>query len=119
MAGLSFLSALNLSENHLAGSIPRGGQFDTFDYSTFLGNLDLCGLPLTKRCNNDELPTQKVDDDNDWLTDWKIILIGYGIGLACGLSTGYIILTTGKPWLFVKFIERVQQSLIRSYLLNT
>ena len=112
LTSLAYLSALNLSENHLSGTIPRGTQFDTFGNDSFLGNLGLSRVPLTKKNRDDELPTPEVDDDDDWF-DWKMILIGYGSGLVVGLSTGYIMFTTGKPWRFVKFVEKAQQKLIR------
>ncbi|KAJ7295857.1 hypothetical protein O6H91_Y158800 [Diphasiastrum complanatum] len=43
---LSFLSKLNLSYNFLAGEIPNSGQLSTFNKMSFLGNDQLCGLPL-------------------------------------------------------------------------
>lgn len=78
--------------DHLSGAIPQGRQLNTFNNDSFLGNLALCGVPLRKKCRDDELPTRKVADDVDdnWV-DWKIILIGYGGGLACGLSTVFIL----------------------------
>lgn len=35
---------------------------------SFLGNLALCGVPLTKKCRDDELPTREADEDVD--DDW-------------------------------------------------
>ncbi|GLT39430.1 hypothetical protein SLA2020_136220 [Shorea laevis] len=49
---LNFLEVLNLSHNHLIGPILRGQQFDTFDNSSFNGNSGLCGLPLSRKCDN-------------------------------------------------------------------
>ncbi|KAK9017788.1 hypothetical protein V6N11_000791 [Hibiscus sabdariffa] len=49
---LTFLAVLNLSRNDLVGTIPHGNQFDTFDNDSYSGNLGLCGLPLSKQCNN-------------------------------------------------------------------
>ena len=115
LTGLTFLSTLNLSENHLSGPIPHGGQFDTFSNDSFLGNLDLCGGPLTKQCKDDELPAEEVDTVGVGWFDWQMILIGYGSGLVCGLSTGYLVFTTFKPLRFVIFIERVQQKLVDRY----
>ncbi|XP_063947321.1 receptor-like protein 9DC3 [Daucus carota subsp. sativus] len=118
---LKSLRLLNLSDNKLTGhipsllgSIPQGRQLDTMSNDSYLGNLALCGFPLTKKCRYDELPKPEVDDDNDddWF-DWKMMLMGYGSGLAGGLSMGYIVFTTGKPWRFVMFVEKAQQRLIR------
>jgi len=52
LASLNFLSTLNLSYNKLAGRIPNSYQFSTFSNSSFLGNNDLCGPPLSKQCPN-------------------------------------------------------------------
>ena len=117
LTSLTFLSTLNLSENHLSGEFPRGKQLNTFGKDSFLGNSALCGVPLTKKCRDDGVPTPVITDDEeeDWF-DPKTILIGYAGGLVCGLSTGYIVFTTLKPIRFVIFIERAQQKLIRRYL---
>ncbi|KAL1347624.1 hypothetical protein AAHE18_07G020200 [Arachis hypogaea] len=55
---LSLSAFLNLSNNHLEGSIPRGGQFDTFSNNSYEENLGLSGLPLSVQCNND-VPQQQ------------------------------------------------------------
>ncbi|TYH46681.1 hypothetical protein ES332_D11G355200v1 [Gossypium tomentosum] len=76
-----------------------------------MGNLDLCGLPLSKNCGTDEeTPTIfDRDDDGDEL-NWKFsILMGYGCGLVLGMSMAYIVFTTGKPWWLIRIVERVQQ----------
>jgi EIX receptor 1/2 len=51
---LSLLSYLNLSSNNLSGRIPLGTQLQSFSVSAYEGNRDLCGLPLPKKCLEDE-----------------------------------------------------------------
>ncbi|KAK5786885.1 hypothetical protein PVK06_041533 [Gossypium arboreum] len=112
LKNLGFLEVLNLSQNKLKGPIPQGKQFDTFTNDSYMENLDLCGLPLSKSCDTDEETPAKFDrddDDSDEL-NWKFsILMGYGCGLVLGMSMGYIVFTTGKPWWLIQIVERVRQ----------
>ncbi|MBA0637589.1 hypothetical protein Godav_025086, partial [Gossypium davidsonii] len=84
LTNIEFLEVLNLSQNNLKGPTPQGKQFDTFTNNSYIGNLGLCGLPLSKSCNhNDEDTSDKFDrhddDDNDDELNWKFsILIGCG-----------------------------------------
>ncbi|KAL1826063.1 hypothetical protein ACET3Z_012841 [Daucus carota] len=123
---LTFLGRFNLSNNNLSGEIPTNGNLNTnFDNSSYLGNSDLCGLPLTKRCtppissppvvDNDQEVGNDDEHDAGNQFDFEVVLMGYGIGLVCGLSTGYIFLTVGKPWWFFKYIVRLQLNLMKRY----
>ncbi|WOG87281.1 hypothetical protein DCAR_0206504 [Daucus carota subsp. sativus] len=47
------LSRLNLSCNQLSGHIPQGYQFNTFENDSYVGNLGLCGNPLSRECEHD------------------------------------------------------------------
>uniref|UniRef100_M1BJ57 Uncharacterized protein n=1 Tax=Solanum tuberosum TaxID=4113 RepID=M1BJ57_SOLTU len=51
---MNFLAFLNVSQNHLVGPIPHGLQFNTFENDSYGGNLDLCGLPLSKQCGTSD-----------------------------------------------------------------
>ncbi|XVE53129.1 hypothetical protein DITRI_Ditri02bG0179600 [Diplodiscus trichospermus] len=111
LTNLTFLAVLNVSKNDLAGQIPYGNQFDTFDVDSYGGNLGLCGLPLSKQCVNQEGPNPpaskfKEDEGSRIAFIWKLVMMGYGCGLVLGLSTGYIVFTTGRPWWFVRMVER-------------
>lgn len=50
LANLGYLEVLNLSYNYLSGRIPAERQFVTFSDSSFLGNANLCGPPLSRIC---------------------------------------------------------------------
>ncbi|KAL7194629.1 hypothetical protein ACSBR1_034957 [Camellia fascicularis] len=50
LSNLNFLSHLDLSDNNLSGRIPLSTQLQSLDNSTFVGNPELCGAPLTKVC---------------------------------------------------------------------
>ncbi|TYI38405.1 hypothetical protein ES332_A02G024900v1 [Gossypium tomentosum] len=101
---LTFLEALNLSYNPLEGIIPQGNQFSTFSNDSYRGNPKLCGLPLSKKCNEVGLlvPAAPGEEKQSWLyamSTWKIILIGYGSGLVVGLCIGYTVLNElGNKW---------------------
>ena len=111
LTSLTSLSVFNLSCNQLAGLIPQGKQFNTFENNSYIGNLGLCGLPLSKKCSNDEQPKsnptifQEDEDTWSWF-DWKIIMMCYGSGLVIGFSMGYIVFSIRKPWWFVSLVER-------------
>ncbi|XP_044511250.1 receptor like protein 26-like [Mangifera indica] len=105
---LTFLSVLNLSYNHLVGCIPQGNQFDTFQNDSYIGNLGLCGSPLSNKCDNDKAPPMIDEEESNassWF-DWKIALMGCGFGFVIGISIAYIVFSTRKPQFFVRLIER-------------
>ncbi|XP_039041239.1 receptor-like protein 34 [Hibiscus syriacus] len=105
MTKLTFLSVLNLSKNNFVGPIPHGNQFGTFENDSYIGNLGLCGLPLSKQCNNHgeaEPPAQSVVEEEDsQVPFWQVEMMGYGSGVVLGMSLGYIVFTTGKPWCLI------------------
>ncbi|KAL1118733.1 hypothetical protein V6Z11_D01G055700, partial [Gossypium hirsutum] len=90
LTNLTFLQVLRFWNNNLVGPIPHGKQFDTFENDSYRGNLGLCGFPLSKECNNDEIaePAQDEEDNgngngngNGIAFIWKVAMMGYGSGM--------------------------------------
>ncbi|TYI67523.1 hypothetical protein E1A91_D08G023800v1 [Gossypium mustelinum] len=111
MTKLTFLEVLDLSNNNFIGQIPHGNQFDTFDNDSYSGNLGLCGLPLSKQCvdhGNAELslPLVVEHEGSEIPFFWQVVMMGYESGVVLGLSLGYIVFTTERPWWFVRKVDR-------------
>nr|XP_034926647.1 receptor-like protein 43 [Populus alba] len=113
LGGLTFLAILNLSHNQLEGPIPSGEQFNTFDASSFEGNMGLCGSQVLKKCYGDEAPSllpSSFDEGDDSTLfgegfGWKAVTMGYGCGFVFGVATGYIVFRTKKPSWFFRIVE--------------
>ncbi|GJR40313.1 leucine-rich repeat-containing protein [Tanacetum coccineum] len=83
LAGIKGLAVLDLSQNHLVGRIPEGTQFNTFDESSFAGNLGLCGFPLPKKCSERTHKPQLEEHENHGEKNgftWEVVTLGYGCG---------------------------------------
>jgi hypothetical protein len=61
---LHFLSAFNISNNDLEGPIPSGGQFSTFQNTSFNGNPKLCGPMFTHKCVSASIPPSSREHRN-------------------------------------------------------
>ncbi|CAN1134265.1 Receptor-like protein 7 [Linum perenne] len=89
---LTFLSAMNLSYNDLDGRIPRGSQFETFENTSFEGNPDLCGIPLTKSClDSNASSTPEESESGKQIIDWEFIIPGIGFGAGAALALAPLI----------------------------
>ncbi|KAJ4729445.1 LRR receptor-like kinase family protein [Melia azedarach] len=83
------LAHLNLSYNNLSGEIPSKNQFQTLtDPSIYEGNPELCGPPLSKKCNKDgdERKRDDYDDGSEMLPIYISVLLGFLVGFwgVCG-----------------------------------
>ena len=54
MTNMPLLEFFNVSFNNLSGEILHGHQLKTFDNSSYIGNPQLCGFPLSKICTSNE-----------------------------------------------------------------
>ncbi|KAI3931504.1 hypothetical protein MKW92_048813 [Papaver armeniacum] len=104
LAGLSSLSVLNLSFNKLVGEIPSGSQFQTFDSSSFQGNIGLCGFPLSEDCNKTvhSPPNAKdgnasgCEDEFDWVL-FVVTFLGFVVGAGMVIGPQYF-WKKGRQW---------------------
>ncbi|KAK1439731.1 hypothetical protein QVD17_05551 [Tagetes erecta] len=122
---LNFLSILNVSFNHLHGSIPQGKQFNTFDNNSYMGNLGLCGKPLSQECQASTTPTTLVPSTNNEyesllpceIIDWIIIFLGVGSGLVVGVVLRNLLSARYNDW-FIESLGMREDKWIRPLRLN-
>ncbi|KAK7381198.1 hypothetical protein VNO78_33728 [Psophocarpus tetragonolobus] len=90
-SNLNFLSYMNLSFNNLSGEIPASTQLQSFDASTYVGNVGLCGPPLTNRCSDDlDPPIGRVDKNStNEYEDEFISIDQFYISLGLGFCVGF------------------------------
>ncbi|XP_062078843.1 receptor-like protein 35 [Humulus lupulus] len=95
LAALTFLECLNLSNNQLTGPIPQGTQISTLPNSSFYGNEELCGFPLSKECDSSDESPSTLEHESEFESGfgWKAVLVGYGCGFLGGLLGGYFFIS--------------------------
>ncbi|XP_074338041.1 receptor-like protein 7 [Apium graveolens] len=108
LIGLYSLALLNLSYNKLRGHIPEGFQFNTFEIDSYVGNLGLCGKPLSKKCGHDNVTQEEDEEEEDDYFfggfTWEAVVIGYGCGVVPAFIAGYLMLLARKPKWFAGII---------------
>lgn len=104
LSQLGLLGILNLSYNNLSGEIPNTPRLQSFDFSSYMGNPELCGTPLSITCpgkqtDNEHDETEK-DDESDFMH-------GVYISMAMGFIVGFwgvcCSLIWKKSWRFAYF----------------
>ncbi|KAK7380449.1 hypothetical protein VNO78_32960 [Psophocarpus tetragonolobus] len=118
IAQIDGLGKLDLSHNSLSGRIPSGRHFETYDASSFEGNIDLCGEEVNKTCPGDEdetrvfqpeQPAVQRDDHVFYEALYMSLGIGYFTGFWCLL--GSILLW--RPWrnAYMRFLNRLTEKI--------
>ncbi|TKW13571.1 hypothetical protein SEVIR_5G110600v4 [Setaria viridis] len=95
LTSLDFLSILNLSYNKLEGRIPDSPHFLTFSNLSFLGNIGLCGLQVSKACNN--MTPDIVLHQSEKLPIDIVLFLFAGLGFGVGFAIA-VVLTWGISW---------------------
>ncbi|XP_004496493.1 receptor-like protein EIX2 isoform X2 [Cicer arietinum] len=80
LAHIDRLPCLDLSNNHLYGKIPTGTQLQSFNASSFEGNLNLCGEPLDTKCQGEESQNPQPYAGDDDSIFWEALYMSMGIG---------------------------------------
>jgi len=101
IALMSFLEVINLSYNHLSGQIPQASQFLTFPNTSFLGNVRLCGKPLTRLCETNHAPSAAATPGSSKELNWEFLSVEVGVvsGLAIVAAT-MLLRGNGRSWVY-------------------
>ncbi|XP_060200137.1 receptor-like protein EIX1 [Lycium barbarum] len=131
MISLTSLSHLNLSHNNLSGRIPTGNQFQTFnDPSVYIGNPDLCGVPLPNKCKDEEPAGHFYPGDNNNNNNNKQVhgrdfgemgfFISIGIGFVVGFWGVCATLIIKKSWRYAyfQFVDDIGSKLFVIYFVH-
>ncbi|GJZ24771.1 leucine-rich repeat receptor-like protein kinase TDR [Tanacetum coccineum] len=101
------LKFLNLSYNDLSGVIPTESTFKAMDSSSFIGNPNLCGAPLTTPCNHGNGISKGIDlgSRRKHKVAWVLVLCAIVVVLS-GLLFGifyYRRQNVNRHWKLVSF----------------
>ncbi|KAF7046375.1 hypothetical protein CFC21_055405 [Triticum aestivum] len=116
---LTSLCYMNLSYNTLTGKIPTGNQFHTFDASDYIGNIGLCGYPLTNNCTGNSSSGPTHADHGDGSDDISFYL-GLAVGYILGLWVVFCVILFKKRWrsAYFIFVEGLQEKIYVAVVLR-
>lgn len=114
------LDMLDMSNNNLSGKIPTSTPLQSFNATAYMGNPELCGAPLPRKCPGEE-PTISTDtevsteqDDQD-----RIVTQGFYLSIGLGFVVGFwgvfgtSLLKKNQRNSYIKFLN--YQELIGNY----
>ncbi|KHN24874.1 Phytosulfokine receptor 1 [Glycine soja] len=113
LSEIDFLGKLDLSHNSLSGRIPSGRHFETFEASSFEGNIDLCGEQLNKTCPGDGDQTTEEHQETAVKGDDSVFYEGLYMSLGIGYFTGFWgllgPLLLWRPWriVYIRILNRL------------
>ncbi|KAL2577543.1 hypothetical protein AAZV13_16G141500 [Glycine max] len=113
LSEIDYLQKLDLSHNSLSGRIPSGRHFETFEASSFEGNIDLCGEQLNKTCPGDGDQTTEEHQEPPVKGDDSVFYEGLYMSLGIGYFTGFWgllgPLLLWRPWriAYMRFLNRL------------
>ncbi|KAL2967082.1 hypothetical protein AAZX31_16G155400 [Glycine max] len=113
LSEIDYLQKLDLSHNSLSGRIPSGRHFETFEASSFEGNIDLCGEQLNKTCPGDGDQTTAEHQEPAVKGDDSVFYEGLYMSLGIGYVTGFWgllgPLLLWRPWriAYIRFLNRL------------
>ncbi|POO00643.1 LRR domain containing protein [Trema orientale] len=102
------LNFLDLSSNKLSGKIPTGTQLQSFNSSTYMGNPELCGPPLERKCPGEESTTSTETKDEDGLIS-RGFYVSMGLGFVVGFwgLCGTLVFIKSWRYAYFKFLNSV------------
>ncbi|WVZ14764.1 hypothetical protein V8G54_012330 [Vigna mungo] len=124
LANIDRLTVLDLSNNNLSGRIPWGRQLQTFEASSFEGNIGLCGQLLNRSCPGDKTAKESEGEAVDSENDNSDFHGGLYMSLGLGFFTGFWGLLAPnllwKPWRFayITFLNRLVEYILLMVELN-
>ncbi|WVZ14420.1 hypothetical protein V8G54_011986 [Vigna mungo] len=123
LSNIDRLGVLDLSNNNLSGRIPWGRQLQTFDGSSFEGNVDLCGEQLNKSCPGDKTQKPKEpaiggEEDNSIFYGGFYMSLGVGFFVGFWGLLGSILIW--QPWRisYMRFLNRLIDYIVLMVELN-
>ncbi|KAK1642955.1 hypothetical protein QYE76_060760 [Lolium multiflorum] len=82
------------------GAIPSGNQLRALDdqASIYIGNPNLCGLPVSRDCPGTEIPQRDPEDQHEGMSDVVSLYLGIGTGFVTGLWVVFCGLLFKRNW---------------------